>query len=195
MSIILGEDYWTDRYRQNAIGWDVGEITEPLKQYLDQIDNNRLKILIPGAGNSYEAHYALKKGFFNTNILDISSFPLENFKQKYVEFPEDQIHHGDFFSHIGEYDLILEQTFFCALPPDLRQDYVEKVDSLLNPGGKLVGVLFNRQFEHQGPPFGGGIHEYRSLFEKKFKIKKLEECYNSIVPRRGQELFVMLEKL
>jgi methyl halide transferase len=82
MSNILGEDYWTLRYQHNSIGWDVGEITKPLKQYLDQIDNIWLKLLIPGAGNAYEAQYALKKGFLNTNILDISSIPLEKFQLK-----------------------------------------------------------------------------------------------------------------
>ena len=34
MSNILGEDYWTSRYQQNSIGWDVGEVTKPLKQFI-----------------------------------------------------------------------------------------------------------------------------------------------------------------
>jgi hypothetical protein len=31
---------------------------------------------------------------------------------------------GD-FNHKGEYDLIIEQTFFCALPPVMRQNMLE----------------------------------------------------------------------
>lgn len=194
MSNILGEDYWTLRYQHNSIGWDVGEITKPIKQYLDQIDNIWLKLLIPGAGNAYEAQYALKKGFLNTNILDISSIPLEKFQLKHSGFPKDQIHHEDFFGHAGQYDLIIEQTFFCALLPELRPEYVKKMFELLKPGGKLVGLLFNRQFKQSGPPFGGDMESYRNLFENEFNIIKMEECYNSIPPRQGQELFVILQK-
>jgi SAM-dependent methyltransferase len=191
---ILGEDYWTSRYQHNSIAWDVGEITKPIKQYLDQIDNNWLKILVPGAGNGYEVQYALKKGFLNTNILDISILPLENFRLANPGFPESQIHHENFFEHEGNYDLIIEQTFFCALNPNLRKEYVRKMYSLLNPGGKLVGILFNRQFEKEGPPFGGNMIEYQSLFENEFKILTLEKCNNSIRPRQGQEIFFILQK-
>lgn len=194
MSNILGEDYWTLRYQHNSIGWDVGEVTKPIKQYLDQIDNNWLKILVPGAGNGYEAHYALKKGFLNTNILDISSYPLQNFQLTHNGFPKNQIHHIDFFDHSDQYDLIIEQTFFCALQPEFRPKYVKKIYELLKPGGKLVGLLFNRQFDKAGPPFGGELKEYQKLFENDFNILKMEECYNSITPRQGQELFFILQK-
>lgn len=194
MSNILGEDYWTLRYQHNSIGWDVGEVTKPIKQYLDQIDNYWLKILIPGAGNGYEASYALNKGFLNTNILDISSFPLRKFKLNHPGFPENQIHHADFFEHSDQYDLVIEQTFFCALPPDRRSDYVRKMHDILKPGGKIAGLLFNRHFENPGPPFGGTEEDYRKLFETRFNIVKMEPCYNSILPRQGQELFFILQK-
>jgi hypothetical protein len=88
--------------------------------------------------------------------------------------------------------LILEQTFFCALEPSLRKAYAEKIHSILNLDGKLVGVLFNCEFEKQGPPFGGTKSEYLTLFESYFEVHKMEDCYNSIQPRKGNELFVIL---
>jgi SAM-dependent methyltransferase len=95
---------------------------------------------------------------------------------------------GDFFEHKGQYDLILEQTFFCALDPSFRSKYVEHMHQLLKPAGNLVGVLFNKEFEG-GPPFGGSKEEYEQLFSKHLHIKKMEPCYNSIPPRKGSELF------
>jgi hypothetical protein len=59
---------------------------------------------------------------------------------------------------------------------------------LLKPAGKLVGVLFNREFEG-GPPFGGSKEEYKQLFSKHLHIKKMELCYNSIPQRKDAELF------
>ena len=74
---------------------------------------------------------------------------------------------GAFFEHKGNYDLIIEQTFFCALPPTMRQKYVWKMHQLLRDSGKIVGLLFNKIFE-SGPPFGGSKAEYVSLFKDAF---------------------------
>jgi len=65
---------------------------------------------------------------------------------------------------------------------------------LLNSGGKLTGLLFNKEFEKEGPPFGGTSAEYESLFQHHFEIKILEDCYNSIQPRAGSELFFKFVK-
>lgn len=53
--------------------------------------------------------------------------------------------------HQGGYDLILEQTFLCAIDPILRTDYVKNAIELLNENGSIRGVLFNVQFENPGP--------------------------------------------
>ena len=47
------------------------------------------------------------------------------------------------------------------------------------------GVMFNKYFGNPFPPFGGNIEEYKSLFNEKFEIKTLENCYNSIKPRKN----------
>ena len=65
---------------------------------------------------------------------------------------------------------------------------------LLNEGGRIVGVLFNRKFEKDGPPFGGSISEYQSVFSNYFQLEKMEECYNSIPARKGREVFINLKK-
>lgn len=184
--------YWDERYRNNQTGWDVGFVTLPLKQYLDQITDKSTSILIPGAGNGYEAIYAYHNGFQNVHILDISPLPLANFIKEYPYFPNDHIHQEDFFRHSKKYDLVIEQTFFCSLHPSLRKNYVKIMKEIIVPGGKLIGVLFDAKFEKEGPPFGGDAEEYRSLFQDYFTIEIMESCYNSIAPRQGRELFIKL---
>jgi hypothetical protein len=66
--------------------------------------------------------------------------------------------------------------------------------SLLTPNGKLVGLLFNDVLNADKPPFGGNREEYQTLFSDTFDIKKMEPCNNSIKPREGRELFVMMQK-
>jgi len=188
----LDNNYWTNRYVNKQTGWDLGEISPPLKIYIDNIRNKNLKILIPGAGNAHEAAYLFKLGFKNTYVLDISEYPLNEFKKRNPEFPSDQLLVEDFFLHQSNYDLIIEQTFFCAIPPYLRENYVTKMAELLNPTGKLIGLLFNTAFESEGPPFGGNINEYQNLFSSKFIIEKMEICPDSIKPRLGNELFFVV---
>ena len=190
----LDKKYWENRYAEAQIGWNIGYPSTPIKTYIDQIDDKSIKILIPGAGNSYEAEYLWNKGFKNVYVLDFAQQPLTNLKARIVDFPVAQLLHINFFDLNDHFDLILEQTFFCALHPDLRTDYVTKMNALLKPKGKLVGLLFDFEFAASGPPFGGSIPEYTSLFKGFFEIKILKPSINSIKERQGKELFFIFEK-
>lgn len=193
--IVLKESYWTERYGKGETGWDIGYVSTPIKEYIDQLQNKELKILIPGAGNAHEAEYLWNNGFKNVWVLDISKPPLKHLQERVPEFPSSQLIHADFFDHKGEYDLIIEQTFFCALPPRLRNDYVNKTAELLKPEGKLVGLLFQIPLNDNKPPFGGSREEYLNLFEKSFQNINMETAYNSIPPRQGSELFIKMFKV
>lgn len=190
----LNSAYWEKRYKNKETGWDVGEISTPLKDYIDQINDKSIKVLIPGGGNSYEFEYLLKKGFKNVFVLDFAQTPLDNIKNRVSGCNSNQLIKSDFFEHENEYDLILEQTFFCALEPALRKNYVRKMKSLLKPNGKLVGLLFQFPLTETGPPFGGSKDEYLTLFQSDFHVNKLETAHNSIKPRLGNELFFIFTK-
>ncbi|MGB1232485.1 MAG: methyltransferase domain-containing protein [Winogradskyella sp.] len=189
----LNKNYWETKYLENETGWDIGYISTPLKTYIDQLKDTSLKILIPGAGNSYEAEYLWHKGFKNIHIVDIAKQPITNFLKRIPDFPEQQILHSNFFEIENQFDLIIEQTFFCALDPKMRDKYVDKMYYLLTPKGKLVGLLFNFPLTEKGPPFGGNANDYKLRFEKKFRIKTLETAFNSIKERDGKELFFIFE--
>jgi len=189
----MNKEYWESRYKNEETGWDVGNITTPLKDYIDQLSNLDLKILIPGAGNGYEFDYLVNKGFKNVFVVDIAEQPLKNIKKRNPQF-EKNIIQTDFFDITDSFDLILEQTFFCALNPILREKYVEKMHSILNPNGKLIGLLFDFPLTEDGPPFGGSEKEYKKIFSNYFTIKTLDKAYNSIKPRQERELFFIFGK-
>ena len=190
----FNKNYWENRYRDNKTGWNIGYVSTPLKTYIDQLKDKSISILIPGAGNAYEAEYLWENGFKNVYVLDIAKEPLQNLKKRLPEFPDEQLINSDFFNFDRSFDLILEQTFFCALNPKLREDYSKKMYQLLNPKGKLAGLLFNFPLTEEGPPFGGHKSEYIKLFKNKFNIKVLEPSINSIKERKGKELFFIFEK-
>ena len=192
------QEYWQNRYEEDNTGWDLGTISLPLKQYFDQLTDKDIAILIPGAGNAYEAEYLWNLGFKNVTVLDIAPLPLQHLKSRVPDFPEDQLVHQDFFKHKGAYDLIIEQTFFCSFPPEKmnRVKYATKMASLLKEGGKLVGVWFNIPLaqNQENRPFGGSLKEYRAYFQPYFTIEVFEPCYNSSADRTDKELFAILKK-
>ncbi|MDI9866733.1 methyltransferase domain-containing protein [Flectobacillus sp. DC10W] len=186
----MTKEYWNERYAKGQTGWDLGTASPPLEEYIKQLGNKDLKILLPGCGNGYEALLMAELGFKNLTILDIAPLAVEQLQNSLRNYPTVRILCEDFFAHQDQYDLILEQTFFCALPPSMREQYVQKMSELLKPEGKLVGVLFASEFDKAGPPFGGTTDEYLQLFSPYFKSEILELCHNSIRPRQGNELFV-----
>lgn len=193
MNSDLSIDYWNNRYLQNDFGWDIGSISTPLKEYIDQLVDKTISILIPGAGNAYEAEYLVEKGFTNVYVCDFANQPLINLRKRCPAIKEENLLCLDFFEIKGmKFDLIVEQTFFCALHPSLRQKYFLKMKELLKPGGKLVGLLFDDKLNNDKPPFGGSKEEYTRYFKGLFKIHVYGACYNSIKPREGRELFINL---
>ena len=190
----LAENYWEERWINEKTSWDIGYSSPAIEEYILQYPNKEASILIPGCGNAYEVEFLWNRGFSNITVLDISTTAVQILKDKYQDRKGVTVICEDFFNHQGKYDLIIEQTFFCALHPDFRPQYVNKMHGLLNKGGRIIGVLFNRVFEKDGPSFGGSVLEYQNLFNNDFEIQKMEECYNSIEARKGSEVFINLQK-
>ena len=190
----LSSDFWNNKYKNNKIGWDIGEVSPPLKAYFDQLTNKDLKILIPGGGNSYEAEYLFNIGFKNVYVVDLSQIALENIKTRIPTFPDAQLIHADFFDIETTFDLVIEQTFFCAINKSLRENYAQKMKALLNKHGKLVGLMFDAVLNENHPPFGGNKKEYTTYFESHFSMDIFTKCYNSFHNRQGMELFVKFIK-
>lgn len=184
----LDAAYWNSRYISGDTAWDLKMVSPPLKSYIDKLSDKNISILIPGCGNGYEAAYLYQQGFQNITLVDISEKLVDSLKERFAG-TSIQIICRDFFEIKGRWDLVLEQTFFCALPPALRERYAAKMFHILKPGGTLAGLFFNREFEPDRPPFGGKREEYIALFSDLFDIRSFELCTNSIEPRKGTELF------
>jgi hypothetical protein len=194
----LNEEYWRGRYTANQTGWDTGAITPPLREYFDQLGPaDARRILIPGAGRAYEAEYLHAKGFSEVIVADIAPEALQALQQRVPGFPASHLLHQNFFAlePTPPFDLVVEQTFFCALDPALRPAYAQQCAHLLRAGGTLAGLLFETDFGPSSePPFGGTREEYRAYFEPYFHFVHFETAYNSLRPRQDRELFICLKR-
>ena len=124
----LNENFWNNRYLDNNTGWDIGAISPAIKKWFDTKKNKDLQILIPGAGKGHEVKYGFDHGFKNIHYLDISSRAVTLFKDNCPNFPKEQILISDFFDLKKDlfFDVVIEQTFFCAISPVLRKKTMSK---------------------------------------------------------------------
>ena len=190
-------EFWQQRYEQDSIGWDMGQVSPPLKAYIDQLPESAKEqsILVPGAGNAYEVGYLHEQGFTNVTLVDFAPAPIAAFAERYPDFPAKHLICADFFELSPaqyQFDWVLEQTFFCAINPSRRDEYVQQMAALLKPNGKLIGLLFDKDFGRNEPPFGGKKAEYQQRFERHFDIEIMETSYNSHPARQGSELFIKM---
>ena len=59
----------------------------------------------------------------------------------------------DFFTHTGQYDLVYDCTFLCAIPPSRREEWATQMSKLIKPGGEIVSLVFPLGDYEGGPPF------------------------------------------
>lgn len=185
----LGQTYWRMRYLKGDTPWDIGCAAPALVRFCRTLSSKQVRILIPGAGFAHEAEWLWRHGFCHTFVCDWVEAAFAPLRQRVPDFPSEQMLVQDFFALEGAFDLILEQTFFCALSPTRRPDYVRQCARLLPPGGMLAGLLFASHFPFEGPPFGGTEAEYRKLLRPYFQVEEMALTPHSIAPRRGNELF------
>lgn len=194
MEATLDRDFWDGRYQRGETGWDLGAPNPALTHYFSDARRDRkARILIPGAGNAHEATMLLEEGYTNVTVIDIAPTVAHKLQERFANEPRIRILCGDFFALQETFEVVIEQTFFCALQPSMRPDYVKKMAEIIVPGGILSGLLFNRDFE-AGPPFGGCEEEYRDLFSPYFDIELMSPCVRSATPRAGTELFIRLKR-
>lgn len=148
--------------------WDLHDTPPALIRYL-QRNLHAGSALLPGCGSGYEV-----KAFqeFGWEPLAIDFSPAAVQRARDVLGPMgDRVRLADFFQHDlrGPYDVVYERTFLCSLPPERWQDYVRRVQELLRPRGKLVG-LFAYGDEPQPPPFLLTAAKADALFGGQFAL-------------------------
>ena len=167
MTTFLGDaSFWDARYREGSDGWELGEPAPPLAALVTGTDPQTprppARVLVPGCGRGHEAALLARLGFTVVG-LDLSGEALQDARRIHGGAnPALQWLQADLFdapaleaAGLGPASLdgVLEHTCFCAIAPQQRQAYIDRMATLLRPGGWLLG-LFWCHGRPGGPPFG-----------------------------------------
>ena len=189
---------WQRHYEENDLGWDLGQVAPPFVKLWQEEKLPLGKVLVPGCGRGHEVVFLAENGF-DVTAIDFSSGAVTYLKNALKKRNlEGRILHQDFFSldesHEGVYDLVLEQTFFCAISPKQRRDYVLNVSRILKPGGILVGLFYHTD-EQGGPPYNTTREDIETHFSENFEIQELDKTSLSSEQRKGKEWLGILKKI
>lgn len=186
---------WQNHYDNDDLRWDLGQVAPPFIRLWDENKLPTGKAIIPGCGQGHEVLFLAGKGFQVTGLdyapgaVDLLSRSL-----KKNQLQADVLHQ-DFFQlderHNAQYDLMLEQAFFCAIHPSRRSAYVETATRILKKGGLLAG-LFYETGEEGGPPFNTTPSDILDHFSDDFHIETLEKTPHSVEKRKDKELLGLL---
>ena len=188
---------WQGHYESNDLGWDLGQVAPPFVKLWEEEKLPVGKALVPGCGRGHEVIFLAENGF-EVTAIDFSKGAVTYLERALEERSlSGRVLHQDFFgldnSHDGIYDLVLEQTFFCAIAPRQRQDYVRNVTRILKPGGMLVGLFYHTDKEG-GPPYNTTRADITVNFAKNFKILELDKTTLSAEQRKDKEWLGILKK-
>ena len=188
---------WQGHYESDDLGWDLGKVAPPFIKLWEEKKLPLGKALVPGCGRGHEVIFLAENGF-EVTAIDFSKGAVTYLERALEERSlSGRVLHQDFFgldnSHDGIYDLVLEQTFFCAIAPRQRQDYVRNVMRILKPGGMLVGLFYHTDKEG-GPPYNTTRADITVNFAKNFKILELDKTTLSAEQRKDKEWLGIFKK-
>ena len=189
--------YWSDVYvKEGTPRWDLAAPSPVLVDMLPRLKLPKSRILVLGCGEGHDAALFAEAGHVVTAV-DFSQEGLKRGKEKYGHLPNLIFHESNIFDLPTEwnnsFDLVVEHTCYCAIPPDQRNEMVRLWRRMLHEQGQIMAVFFVME-KRIGPPFGTTEWEVRKQLDKYFHFLFWSRWRLSIESRQGRELFVLAKK-
>jgi SAM-dependent methyltransferase len=187
--------FWSDIYAAGDPPWDMAAPAPPLVTALERLETTPGgRALVPGCGYGNEAILLGEKGWIVTAV-DFAPAAAERVKQRAAGLSVSVVERDIFGLHkdlSDHFDLVLEHTCYCAIPPGMRGEYARVMAAALKRKGTLVGLFW--EVEGEGPPYSTDPEDIRTHFSPHFKVDRIEKARNSFPERRGEEWLVTLQK-
>ncbi|MBK7629323.1 MAG: methyltransferase domain-containing protein [Ignavibacteriales bacterium] len=191
-------EFWEESYKNGIVGWNLKSATPT---FVDLLDHKLLKdkktLLVLGCGYGYDAIAAAKFGF------DVTA---NDFSETAIKFAKDLARKesvkinfllDDLFSidENQKFDIVYDYVTYCAVNPQRRKEYADKVASLINKNGIFAIILFPIEDRIGGPPFAVDVDEVEKLFGARLELVLSTDKIKTINPRKGRELLQIYRKI
>jgi len=168
---------WEGRYQADDAPWDLGAAPPHLDDLVASLALRPLDVLIPGGGRGHDAVPWARAGH-RVTVLDVAPTAIAQGRVVLAAHGvEVECVVGDLFDLpaglVNAFDVVWEQTCFCAIDPAQRVAYVEAMAAALRPCGRLHGVLWEHGKEG-GPPWSITPTVVQQALETCFDVERLE---------------------
>ncbi|TWI04897.1 thiopurine S-methyltransferase [Luteimonas cucumeris] len=186
-------DFWHQRWRENRIGFHQDKPTPLLLKHWPSL---RIapgsRVFVPLAGKSLDMVWLAAQGYRVLGV-ELSQLAIEQFFAEHRLQPQTgasrygthyragdiELVHGDAFAldeaMLADCSAVFDRAALIALPPALRQRYVQELHARLPAGCRgLLITLEYPQPEKEGPPFDVDEDEVRSLYARDWTVERLE---------------------
>lgn len=156
---------WQARYDTGKTGWDRGEASPMLAQWLRSGELRPCEILVPGCGRGHEV-IALAEAGFKVTAIDFADSAVTALRAELERrsLSADVVQSDVLtFCRSSTFDAVYEQTCLCALHPSQWQTYQQLLACWLRKGGQLF-AMFMQSNSPDGPPYACEIDVMQDLF-------------------------------
>ncbi|KAL6223681.1 hypothetical protein ACLB2K_002540 [Fragaria x ananassa] len=183
---------WDKCWEQGVTPWDLGRPTPVIAHLHNSGGLPKGRALVPGCGTGYDVVEIACPDCHVTG-LDISHNAINKALQLFSSLP-NAMHFTflkvDFFTwHPTDlFDLIFDYTFFCAIEPDMRPAWAQKMADILKPDGELITLMFPIDDHVGGPPYKVSVSDYEEVLHPMgFKAISILDNDLAVKPRKGRE--------
>lgn len=189
---------WERDYQRGTAGWSLHTPTPVFQQLLAEKIFAPGRMLVPCAGLGHDAREFARHGF-EVVAVDFAREAADAMRASLDDAARHEIVQHDFF-HLPDawdntFDYVLEYTCFCAIDPQRRAEFADKVTRLLKHGGIYLTLAFPLTDHVGGPPFAVNADAMIGLFEARgFELLRRQIHPATIKPRKGREELIILRK-
>ncbi len=188
----MQKEFWLGRWEREEIGFHEGTVNTYLNQYwkeLNVVPGD--KVFVPLCGKSVDMRWLRERdhkviGVEFSKIAAQAFFQENDLVPKYIssekfdcyEANDIRIFCGDLFNlkraDLAGVKAVYDRASMVALPPEMRERYVDHLVNILNPGVKILLVTFDYpQNEMEGPAFAVSSAEVIELYSRHAEVRLL----------------------
>lgn len=188
----MDHEFWLERWNNNQTGFHQSSIHPLLVKYWPNLTQPRTNVFVPLCGKSKDMHWLQHQGLEVVGS-ELSDKAMNEFIEECeISFTSREV--GSFISHkavgyrmivgdffnlnkgqIGAVDCVYDRAALVALPTEMRDQYVQQLQSLLSPGTEQLLITFEYdQSKREGPPFSIDQQEVERLYASWCDIELLE---------------------
>ncbi len=207
---MMKHQYWKNRWEENDVAWHLPMAHPLLIQMQAQLGLRQGDaVFVPLCGASIDMLYLAEQGYF---VIGNELSPLacqQFFESNGLSYTKTQqgdfelyegnnifLYCGDFFKlapalFTKKISAIYDRAALIALPEDLRQLYVKKLNTLFPTGADILLITIEYKNERNVPPYLVESEELNSLYGDSHTLKPLGRFGDTLMCQRlGERGFV-----